>query len=521
MSKVRIHRAFGQVGARRVHYRHAGAGAPLLMVHQSPKSSTEFEDLMQRWGETHLVIAPDTPGFGQSDPLANSDATVTDFAAALIAFMDTIGLHQTPVYGYHSGAVFAVEAAKLAPARFTAVACNAYALWLPDEIAAFENGYLPPFVPCPFGAHLTWLWARMREQRFFFPWYATDDVHRIALPLADAAHVHASAMDMLYAGDAYRVGYGAVVRAQRDFPDEAHAVPTLIAAADTDPLQSHLDRLHGMPSTWQARKVATVADVEARALAFLGSHPAAAMVLPDATTAPDVFVAIDLGDIAVRRRADSRGCYQRLVLHAPGASNRGLILEAGDIAVDLPGHGLTSARFTSLDGACALIHRVVGPMVSTPVEIVGHGLSAALALHYAQAFAAQVRAVEIVDGAWPQPTDLAEWRAHYVADCTPHEDGFHLLRAWRRVRDAQLFWPWFSNQTRDAIPVNPAHLDAAELAARHLAVLQAVDEPAYVAACLAQDIAQLCARCPVPIRWHAPAWANHRTDVWTLTGETT
>ena len=50
--------------ARRVHYRRAGTGPLLLMVHQSPRSSGEYEELMGDWGAHFTCIAPDTPGFG-------------------------------------------------------------------------------------------------------------------------------------------------------------------------------------------------------------------------------------------------------------------------------------------------------------------------------------------------------------------------------------------------------------------------------------------------------------------------
>ena len=61
-----ITRHFIRVGNRRVHYRKAGSGPTLLMVHQSPRSSAEYEPLMEKWAQHFTCIAPDTPGFGQS-----------------------------------------------------------------------------------------------------------------------------------------------------------------------------------------------------------------------------------------------------------------------------------------------------------------------------------------------------------------------------------------------------------------------------------------------------------------------
>src|SRR5690606_14285730 len=78
-----ITRHFVTVGKRRIHYRKAGSGPPLLMVHQSPRSSAEYEPLMTKWAQHFTCIAPDTPGFGQSDPLPG-DPDINDFSTALM-----------------------------------------------------------------------------------------------------------------------------------------------------------------------------------------------------------------------------------------------------------------------------------------------------------------------------------------------------------------------------------------------------------------------------------------------------
>ena len=69
---ITVSRHYLTINGRRVHYRRAGKGPPLLMVHQSPRSSAEYQELMQQWGAHFTCIAPDTPGFGQSQPLAKA-----------------------------------------------------------------------------------------------------------------------------------------------------------------------------------------------------------------------------------------------------------------------------------------------------------------------------------------------------------------------------------------------------------------------------------------------------------------
>lgn len=462
-----ISRAYVEVDGRLVHFRHAGKGPPILLVHQSPKSSAEFEALMTAWSATNLVIAPDTAGFGQSDPLPDPNADVSAFAQALIAFLDVLNISSIAVYGFHSGAVFAIEAAKVAPHRFTAVACNGYAVWTQDEIRAFGDSYLPPFKPMPFGEHLTWLWARMREQRFFFPWYEVNDAHRMHLPEASAAHLHANAMDMLYAGDAYRVGYGAVVRARRDMPADGQAVPTLIVSFEGDPLKSHLARLEKIPHSWRVETCATQAETEGRAKAFLDHHPAPVISLAVPDTATQRFVA----GLHVVQSGEPR----TLLLHAPGSSGTAMLAAfcgGNALAIDLPGHGLTAHAYRSLEETAALIVATLKNISFTPVEIIAENLAMPLAMLLCQQLQPEP-SLQVIGYRIFSRDNLAMLKANFMPDITPDAHGFHLLRAWRCVRDACLFDPWFDNRPSAVRSVDAAALAPDRLALAHLALLQA------------------------------------------------
>ncbi|MGZ7144859.1 alpha/beta fold hydrolase, partial [Streptococcus pyogenes] len=80
----------GRWGPRQVHYRRSGQGPALVLLHQSPQSSRELAALMQRWSVHFTLIAPDTPGYGQSDPLGPASLGIADFAEALGEFVDAI-----------------------------------------------------------------------------------------------------------------------------------------------------------------------------------------------------------------------------------------------------------------------------------------------------------------------------------------------------------------------------------------------------------------------------------------------
>ncbi len=467
-------RAYVEVDGRLVHFRHAGSGSPILLVHQSPKSSAEFDALIQRWAMTNLVIAPDTPGFGQSDPLADAEPDVTDFAEALIGFLDALKIAEIAVYGFHSGAVFAVEAAKIAPNRFTAVACNGYAVWTDDEIRAFGEKYLPPFTPQAYGEHLTWLWARMREQRFFFPWYDVTDAHRMKLPAASPDHLHANAMDMLYARDNYRIGYGAVVRAKRDVPTDDRAVPTLIVSFEGDPLQAHLTRLGKLPHNWRIEACATQADTERAAKVFLDAHSAPALVLDVPSGMSRQFV----DGVHVVRRGEMR----TLLVHAPGSSGAAMLeafCGADAFAIDLPGHGLTSKAFVSLEETVEILTRTLGILQVHPAEIIADNLSMPLALLLIASLSPEP-ALQVIGYRDYSLAQIGQLKQSYLTDVTPDSNGFHLLHAWRRVRDSCLFDPWFDNGPEAVRQVDDAALVPQRLAVAHLAAVQATGGPAML-----------------------------------------
>ncbi len=431
-----ISRHFVDVGSRRVHYRRCGSGPPLLMAHQSPRSSAEYAPLMREWGAHFTCIAPDTPGFGNSDPMADPNADIDAFADATVAFIEALGLNQVAAYGFHSGGIILVTAFKRHPERFTALAVGGYAIWTPQEMALIGERYLPPFHPAPYGEHLTWLWNRVLEQSWFFPWFATEPAYRLSVAHADVARVDAVVRELLDAGDAYRAGYGAVLRAPRDIPPaDAITPPVLITAYAGDPLQDHIDRLSDMPAGWSAAKVATPAEHHAASLAFLRQHPAPP-VGPLDEAEDEGFVRIAAGgfDGDIHWRGQPGGT---LHIHAPGQSLE-LINAGGGLAIDLPGHGLSSG-WTGSDWAALIV---------------------AVAQHFG--CKRVVRA--------PAPPGDPD---RLFPDLTPDRHGAYLTTAWSIVRASHLFIPWYTASAATARAFDPAELDPARIAIEHRALLRA------------------------------------------------
>lgn len=435
---MNITRHFVDVGSRRVHYRRCGGGPALLMVHQSPRSSAEYEALMRRWGAYFTCIAPDTPGFGQSAPLGGDDAGIGDFADALIDLLDALGLDRVGAYGFHSGGIILVAALSRHPERFSCLAVGGYAVWTPEETALFGDRYLPPFRPSAYGEHLTWLWNRVLEQTWFFPWFAAEPRYALGVAHDDPARIDAVVRELLDAGDAYRVGYGAVLRAPRDIPAvDAVMPPVLITAHDGDPLQPHLDRLGDMPAGWSAHPVATPDDHQAASLAFLRLHPAAPP--PELGKAPDegfLLIATGRFDGAIHWRG--RGGTLRV--HAPGRA-----LTPGEgIAIDLPGHGLSSGWLGAAPTDWEAWAEVIG--------------QAAMALG-----APDIAYEQLPPG---DPGRL-------FPPLAPDRFGSYLTAAWGIVRAGRCFEPWYAANAAAARAFDPRDLVPELLARDHRDLLRA------------------------------------------------
>jgi len=106
-------------------YREAGSkDAPeLLLLHGFPSASHMFRDLIPRLADRCHVIAPDLPGFGQSDmPERGQFAYTFDNIARVIdRFTEAIGLDRFAIYVFDYGAPTGFRLATWHPERVTAI----------------------------------------------------------------------------------------------------------------------------------------------------------------------------------------------------------------------------------------------------------------------------------------------------------------------------------------------------------------------------------------------------------------
>jgi pimeloyl-ACP methyl ester carboxylesterase len=113
------------VDGLKVFYREAGrVDAPaLLLLDGFPSASHMFRDLIPLLADRFHIIAPDLPGFGQSDMPARSNFTYTfDHIAGVIdRFTEIIGLKLFAMYVFDYGAPTGFRIAAKHPEHITAI----------------------------------------------------------------------------------------------------------------------------------------------------------------------------------------------------------------------------------------------------------------------------------------------------------------------------------------------------------------------------------------------------------------
>jgi len=491
-----ITRKIIKVGSRHVHVRFCGNGPPALILHQSPRSSEEMEPLMQAWSNHFTCIAPDHPGYGLSDPLPMDAPNIEDFADAVAELVDALNIEKLPIYGHHTGAIIAMALGAKHPNRAAALVANGVLVNTQADRDDLARNYLPPFTPSHDASHLLALWWRMREQSLFFPWYNRKAEARMVYGIRPAQDIHPSCMDFLAAGDNYRRGYGAALATvTQDYLDRLN-VPTLVTAAQPDPLWVDVGKLSVDPP------------LEVKRFDSLEPLLAASLEFMLAASASDPFDSAALPQLGQRRITSGSTSICLEKADAPTAilvpdlgmevACEGTLLEdssASIYAINPAGHGLSQADATlpALDDVDVLMSFGFG-VVHLP----------ALMERYPSA---RVIAADLL---CPQ-TGLDTYLESYIPDLSPQDNGGHLATAFLAARSAKVFWPWFETSHENAIPGEHL-LDADHLHIDTRALLRGWQAAKALLPQVSDALGQI-ATAQGDVTIALPQWAESRSDI--------
>ncbi|MBM3647082.1 MAG: alpha/beta hydrolase [Alphaproteobacteria bacterium] len=215
-----IERSFVTLSCGLVHVAVCGAGRPVLLLHQTPRSWDEFREVLPLLGGKYRAIAMDTVGFGDSRPLPAGEDSIERWAAVAHELLAKLGHSSAVVVGHHTGAAIAVEMAAMHPERVEALVLSASPyVDAARRLAAPGKPVIDEVAAAADGRHLLELWA-MRQP--FYPAERPDLLERF---VADA----------LKAGPRAAEGHRVVGRYVMEPRLAAVRCPTLVIAPTADP----------------------------------------------------------------------------------------------------------------------------------------------------------------------------------------------------------------------------------------------------------------------------------------------
>ncbi len=455
-----IKRRYVYAGARRVHYRRAGTGPPLVMLHASPGSSYVLEPLMRLLAESRTVIAIDTPGYGESEGLDIEEPEISAFGAVLVDTLDALDLDRFDLYGTHTGSKIAVEFTGNNPARVRRLVLDGIGAYTPEERADLLANYTIDLSPEWDGTHLIRAWTMRRDMHMFWPWYSREGDHRMAMDIPSTDEMHDHFIDFLRAIPDYGKAYRASFRYNVSEGMGRLTVPTLMIALPSDPLFQYLaggtDLGDDVTVETGATDLERLADLTAR---FLGEGERLPDTAPETAPVPVAgclrrrFVDVSIGSLHVRWSGDEG--RPLVVLHASPTSAKNLdpltrrfAATRPVIAFDNPGNG-DSSPIPGEPEIADLAEVIVEGLDALSVgefDLYGSHTGAHIGIEVAISQGRRVSAL-ILDGIIPyDEAQAVEWLASYPPPMVPDRHGGHLIWAWNFMRDQVVFWPWFSQK---------------------------------------------------------------------------
>lgn len=232
-------------GAIQTHYRAAGEGPPLLMLHPSPLSSGFLEPVMAAAGDSARCLALDTPGYGQSDPLPAPGEDLKPYVDWLAAAQEALGHASSGLYGSATGAQIAIEFARAHPARVDWLILENAAHFEPEEVERLMDGYFPDLSPRPDGSHFAQTWAIAEALFSRFPWYDASPSSATGKPPPPPEIVHGITMAYQQAGKDYARAYRAAFRNEDARRVREIRVPVAVIRWAGSILKPYSDRYDG------------------------------------------------------------------------------------------------------------------------------------------------------------------------------------------------------------------------------------------------------------------------------------
>jgi pimeloyl-ACP methyl ester carboxylesterase len=246
------------------HYRVAGQGKPVVLLHPSPRSGRMFEPLGKFLSDTCQVIIPDLPGYGETTAIPETVSSLYDVVVFLDEFLEALGHSAYTLYGSATGAQLGIAYALTHPEKVSKLLLDNCAHFSEESYQKIVDRYFIDLNPQADGRHLTLLWEHVQASTEFFPWFEKLESNRIAPQPMPAAMLQDTVTDYLKAGPRYAELYRAAFLHERAEKVQALEVDTVLFRWKGSILLKAIDTLLSFPMPSCVKVVESEADMADR-----------------------------------------------------------------------------------------------------------------------------------------------------------------------------------------------------------------------------------------------------------------
>ena len=132
---------------------------PLVLFHPTPYSSQTYLPFIEEMRADRLVIAMDTPGYGDSDR-PDTPPSMTEYAENALKVLESLGVSEpVDAIGYHTGTLIATEMALKNPLRVRKMVLAGVPVYPTQRLPELYKKYAQPIILKKDGSHLTSKWT--------------------------------------------------------------------------------------------------------------------------------------------------------------------------------------------------------------------------------------------------------------------------------------------------------------------------------------------------------------------------
>ena len=466
-----------------IHYRMAGKGPAMILMHGSPSSSATLVRPMEVFSESFTCIGLDNPGYGISDDCVADKTLLWGYADTVAQILDLFGLDEAVIYGNATGSQIGVQFTRKYPERTRLLIMSGAAHFSEEDLAQIADGYFVDMTPKRDGSHLLAAWDAIRHLSVFFPWHSDRLDQRVHVNTSPPESIQRSVNDMLRAGPGYKDAYWQAFNVENHGNTSQVTVPVLLSINTASIVGSHSNTLldMGLSDNFTIIKSSTVERfprLHEAALPYADGPPCP-QPPPQTDSNPtlqNMMVEVPGGHLRARVCLEGEG-RPFLAIHDPAGSSRlvepvfeNYLGRRPVIAFDNPGNGESDAVIDDISSEtyATALHSALHSLGIDEFDVLGRYSGGPVAMEMSFQKPRAVKHIAQAGVAFYE-RDEQQWLVeNYTPSIAPRWDGRHLVTAWAIMRDQSLYWPWF-NQTKDGILWNDGAID---VALTHLRVVE-------------------------------------------------